>query len=244
MQKQSGDQQSQSTLNAALPSEVYNYNGKLLSAQQRKKQALNDAQLLQNRIALLKKEEERAWRKIHQTKSRAQEILKLREDNERKMEERMQAAMAANEAQQKMAEQNKIQEEIARRNRAAQIEKMYKEKRQKVNEVRQEKQNIRRELMDQRENEVLKNRRQREYIVAHEQEVRERRERERQQKLEENKVNYECKVKQQHFESRQKEKEVEKLERIEMELIQKLKSTQLLQQNAYSELESALNEEH
>uniref|UniRef100_A0A7S3XZU6 Uncharacterized protein n=1 Tax=Heterosigma akashiwo TaxID=2829 RepID=A0A7S3XZU6_HETAK len=231
-------------MNAALPSEVYNYNGKLLSAQQRKKQAKHDAQLLANRIALLQKEEERAWRKIHQTKNRAQEILKLREDNEKRMEERMQAAMHANSIQQQLAEQNKVNEELARRNRAQQVERMFKEKKEKVQAVRQEKQLMRRELLGMRESDVVQNRRRREEVLAQEQQLREMRERERALKLEQNKKNYEEKVKNEHQESKAKEKEVEQLERVEMELIQKLKSTQLLQQNAYSELENALNEEH
>lgn len=41
----------------------------------KKKQAANDAQLLMNRIALLQKEEERARKKIDQTKDRASGII-------------------------------------------------------------------------------------------------------------------------------------------------------------------------
>lgn len=43
---------------------------------------------MQNRIALLKKEEARAWRKIQQTKKRADEIVYMRKENERKAEEK------------------------------------------------------------------------------------------------------------------------------------------------------------
>ncbi len=38
-----------------------------------------------------------------------------------------------------------------------------------------------------------------------------------------------------------REKEVSKMEKVEMQLIQKLKNTQQLQQRAFFELESALN---
>ena len=58
----------------ALPSDRAEYQGKLLNATARQKNVENDAQLLQNRIALLKKEEARAWGKIQQTKGRAEEI--------------------------------------------------------------------------------------------------------------------------------------------------------------------------
>jgi len=50
-----------------------------------KKKAANDAQLLMNRIALIQKEEERARKKIEQTKERATEILSLRHDSEKRV---------------------------------------------------------------------------------------------------------------------------------------------------------------
>ena len=37
--------------------------------------------LLRNRLALLKAEEEKAWKKIEQTKERANELIKQREEN-------------------------------------------------------------------------------------------------------------------------------------------------------------------
>ena len=44
-------------------------------------------------------------------------------------------------------------------------------------------------------------------------------------------------------ETRRKEKQVSKMEKIEMQLIQKLRNTQQLQQQAFHELEGALNGE-
>jgi hypothetical protein len=40
-----------------------------------------DAQLLANRIALLKQEEMRTWKKIEETKSRTRDILDLKNKN-------------------------------------------------------------------------------------------------------------------------------------------------------------------
>ena len=71
-----------------LPSERGEFQGKLLAAQHRKKQADNDRQLLLNRIALLKKEEARAWKKIEKTKGRAEEIIQMRMENEKRTEAR------------------------------------------------------------------------------------------------------------------------------------------------------------
>merc|ERR1719502_585984 len=56
----------------------------LTGAKEARKRAELDAQLLANRIALLKQEEEKAWKKIEETRKRAQEILELRQANEQK----------------------------------------------------------------------------------------------------------------------------------------------------------------
>jgi hypothetical protein len=44
-----------------------------------------DAQLLANRIALLKQEEMRTWKKIEETKKRATEVVTLKQKNEMKI---------------------------------------------------------------------------------------------------------------------------------------------------------------
>lgn len=48
-----------------------------------------DAQLLANRIALLKQEEMRTWKKIEETKKRATEVVTLKQKNEYKMNQKM-----------------------------------------------------------------------------------------------------------------------------------------------------------
>lgn len=58
-----------------------------------------DAQLLANRIALLKQEEMRTWKKIEETKKRAGEIMRLkqRQNEKAKMKaDRMEYEMLAN----------------------------------------------------------------------------------------------------------------------------------------------------
>jgi hypothetical protein len=45
-----------------------------------------DAQLLANRIALLKQEEMKTWKKIDDTKKRTNEILSLKKRNEEKIQ--------------------------------------------------------------------------------------------------------------------------------------------------------------
>jgi hypothetical protein len=45
--------------------------------------------LLANRIALLKQEEMRTWKKIEETKKRANEVMSLKQKNEMKIQQKM-----------------------------------------------------------------------------------------------------------------------------------------------------------
>jgi hypothetical protein len=45
--------------------------------------------LLANRIALLRQEEAKTWKKIEETKKRASEIMRLKQRNTQRVEERM-----------------------------------------------------------------------------------------------------------------------------------------------------------
>ena len=47
-----------------------------------KKKAADDAKLLANRIALLKMEEKKAWKKIQETKRKAEQVMQVRQRNE------------------------------------------------------------------------------------------------------------------------------------------------------------------
>jgi len=58
----------------------------LLALKRARKQIESDAQLLANRIALLKQEELKAWKKIEETKKKAKEVYLLKKKNEEKME--------------------------------------------------------------------------------------------------------------------------------------------------------------
>ena len=47
-----------------------------------KKKAADDARLLANRIALLKMEEKKAWKKIQETKRKAEQVMQVRQRND------------------------------------------------------------------------------------------------------------------------------------------------------------------
>jgi hypothetical protein len=48
-----------------------------------------DAQLLANRIALLKQEEMRTWKKIEETKKRAGEVMRLKQRNSERVQQKV-----------------------------------------------------------------------------------------------------------------------------------------------------------
>jgi len=52
--------------------------GALVATRNNKKKAADDAKLLANRIALLKLEEKKAWKKIEETKKKAEQVMKIR----------------------------------------------------------------------------------------------------------------------------------------------------------------------
>ena len=52
--------------------------GALVQTRMNKKKAADDAKLLANRIALLKLEEKKAWKKIEETKRKAEQVVVIR----------------------------------------------------------------------------------------------------------------------------------------------------------------------
>lgn len=58
---------------------------KLVGSRIARKQAEDDVKLLANRIALLKMEEQKAWKKIEETKKKAKEIMTVKQRNQEQM---------------------------------------------------------------------------------------------------------------------------------------------------------------
>ena len=65
------------------------YNKSLADAKKRRKDIDRDAQLLANRIALLKQEEMKTWKKIEETKKRTTDISGLKKRNEEKVQKKI-----------------------------------------------------------------------------------------------------------------------------------------------------------
>ena len=112
-----------------------NANRKLSVYKHIKKKAANDAQLLMNRIALIQKEEERARKKIDQTKDRAVEILALRKENEQRISVYANATGEVQKLQQVMLNKNRAHENEGKQARLDKIERAKHKKKEEVEEL-------------------------------------------------------------------------------------------------------------
>ena len=99
-------------------------NRSLKDAKKDRQQVEKDAELLANRIALLKQEEMRTWKKIEETRKRAQEVLDMKKKNEERIKKKMKDMKERNRKirhsqrrvkklrEQRQAEKGKIKEAI------------------------------------------------------------------------------------------------------------------------------------
>mmetsp|Transcript_13326 Transcript_13326/g.13816 ORF Transcript_13326/g.13816 Transcript_13326/m.13816 type:complete len:321 (+) Transcript_13326:100-1062(+) len=218
-----------------------NPNRKISIHKYRKKQAANDSQLLLNRIALLQKEEERARKKVDQTKLRALDILALREENDVRTREWMEAAANEQRTREEIYRRNAEMEEQSRIVKKKQYEAVVRKKKQDVDQVRDEKLHLREEMLKMKELDVKRKQQMRTEIRIKEEEA--RRKREEEKRLQEQKIReyYEMKAKQEELEAIKAEKLVKRLEKKEREWIEKLRQAQQIQETAYHDLESALS---
>ncbi|GMH65265.1 hypothetical protein TL16_g04154 [Triparma laevis f. inornata] len=213
----------------------------LLSTRHRKKQADHDSQLLANRIALLKKEEMRAVKKIEKTKARAHEIIHMRKENDRKHQERVLNSEKAAKAQKKAQKEHLEHEALAQKNRQTRVEKDMQKKIESVQKVRQEKQSLRKDLVKQRQIEIEANRKKNAQIKESASALRQKRDKDARRRAVQNKKAYDKRVKEEEDAITAREEEVARMEKEELKLIHQLKEAQMLQKEAFGVLEGALN---
>ena len=99
----------------------------------------------------------------------------------------------------------------------------------------------REEIRLAKEQDVVAKQNRRLEIKSREEDLTERRNLERLELVDRNRRCYEERVADEELATAEQEKQVAKMERMEMQLIQKLKKTQIIQQQAFEDLEHALN---
>ena len=219
----------------------YNENLKLAEAKQMRRRVDEDARLLANRIALLKQEDLKATKKIEETRRKAQEIIEARS---RSAKESQKHEMS----QREKSEQIKLQNQQLRlqREREKSIKKQANQYRfeQAMQEVKAIKilqhNNLKslgyKALEDLSHKVTLKNK-----IKEQERAVEEKKKKIMQEKIEASRIEMLKKAEHEDSVRRAKEEHLSKLEQKELELIQRLQNTQIMQKTAYEDLESALS---
>lgn len=80
--------------------------GALVATRMNKKKAQDDAKLLANRIALLKLEEKKAWKKIQDTKKKAEQVIQIRERNHEEKSRKFEIRRQRELEEEALAQQN------------------------------------------------------------------------------------------------------------------------------------------
>eukprot|EP00601_Ochromonadales_sp_CCMP2298_P033245 CAMPEP_0173360856 /NCGR_PEP_ID=MMETSP1144-20121109/20846_1 /TAXON_ID=483371 /ORGANISM="non described non described, Strain CCMP2298" /LENGTH=237 /DNA_ID=CAMNT_0014310309 /DNA_START=110 /DNA_END=819 /DNA_ORIENTATION=+ len=218
-----------------------NVNKKLSVYKHIKKKAANDAQLLMNRIALIQKEEERARKKIEQTKERAVEILALRSDTQKRVKAYKNASSEVKQLQQIMLAKNREQEEESKRVRAHRMESLQQKKKGEVVDMLMEKKYLTQMMIHEQEKEIQMKQKRRMEVKRMEDEARAKKEQERVEREAKTKEYYGQKLVEEAAEAKRAEKLVRELERKEREWIARLRSAQEVQSSAFEQLETALH---
>jgi hypothetical protein len=215
------------------------FKSQLLQLREARRNVDRDAQLLANRIALLEAEEKKAWKKIQSTKERAEAILKTRSSNKK---ERLEAkAKLKMHSETRNLDAKYIEREMSRAAREKKEKKKEEEarraaKKMKIHKLKMEKLRRAQDLEIQRKNKERQSK-----IRKQKMDAQKNRKMKEIAKMKKNKQVYDKKVKGEVDKRSAAENRVSKMEKLEMELIQRLQNTQALQQDAYEQLETALN---
>ncbi|KAF1785193.1 hypothetical protein PC118_g9370 [Phytophthora cactorum] len=206
----------------------------------KRKQAECDLKLLQNRIALLQQEESKAWKKIAQTKDRAQEILEMRLATlHRKEEKSMHQIERERQSRSAQKKQNGLKKESVIKKKHAAIQIISK-KYQDVEQVKSESKRLKAERERLQLLQVEDARAKRLVIRRQEDALKKKKLQERQQVDEVAALRLMKKAIAEERQIREHRKKVQEMEEAERALIQRLQGTQLIQREAYSVLEQAL----
>jgi len=216
---------------------------RLLAAKRARKRAEGDYQLLQNRLVRLRMEEEKAQKKILETKKRAQEIIALKARNELANREKMMkqddADGSISEATSRAAKQRSDQKARVQ----ATQEELLQQKREGVLHTRRARQEHEMSIQRQRDADMQHAHQCKEAIKAHEVAMQRQQHEKRIERSEQCKKELDDKVLEEEQQRTLAEVQVRRMEAEEAYLIEQLQKTQEQQRSAYDSLEQALTYE-
>ena len=164
----------------------------------------------------------------------------MREENENRMKEWMEAAEADRKQREEIHARNFFLEEQSRLMKKELAEKQLARKRESVDNLRSQKIVLRKELVKLKESDVKRKQEMRQAVREKEEKARRKREEAERRHMAEIKKFHEDKAEEEAKEARRAEKLVKKLEKKEKQWIEKLKAAQQIQENAFIDLENTL----
>lgn len=212
----------------------------MLDIKNSRKRTEADLQMLANRIALLRTEEERAKVKVAETKQRANDIQRLKKRNKAVQDQALQAKLEKELKEKELREKVKKEKRI-RQTKVEVTRKIIAESRKE--EAERLKVTIRSQMNESasgREQQEQVNRAKAAAERARREEVKQRREREKEKKEREIQRRYEKQLELERQKAEEAQALIEKMEREEAELIENLKATQKQQEEAYAKLQRSL----
>lgn len=189
---------------------------------------------------MIQKEEERARKKIQETKERAAEIIALRYENEKRVEEYASAVTEVKKFQQVLLAKNREQDTEGKKARQQRMEMLQHRRREGVEEMVMEKKYLTQLMIQEQEREIMLKQKRRDEVRRMEEEMKAKKEQEQREKERRRKEMYAKKLQAEAEEAKRAEKLVKALEKKEREWIDKLKSAQAVQDTAFEQLERAL----
>lgn len=189
---------------------------------------------------MLQKEEERARRKIEQTKDKACEILNMRDENFKRVEKFVMAAEEEQLLQASLHEKNLSLDNNIREKRLKQSAKVLNQRKNAVHAMRDKKKVNETIMLENLTKELEAKQHRRDLVKKAEEERRLKKERLKQEAERKKHEIFLKKAMQEEDEARKAEALVRQLEAKEKEWLQKLQGTKQVQENAYGYLENAL----
>lgn len=213
----------------------------MLDVKNNRKRAEADLQLLANRIALLRAEEQKAISKITETKTRAKEILAFKKRNEDEMQGRMSSNIVKEMEIKAIQSKVNLDKSKQKTNLAFSRKNLAEEKKAQAVELKIEKEKLG-DLATQQRLAAIEEKKQRAFEVKRlEDERRKQREKEKAIREQAAQKEYAKRIAEEAKKTEDAENLISMLEKEELELIERLKSAQSLQQKAYSALQTSLD---
>lgn len=213
----------------------------MLDVKNARKRAEGDLQLLANRLALLRAEEQKALQKMNETKSRASEILEIKKRNEEMLNEKISYHVNKERATKEVRERAEKDRHERKDKIARNKDILLEAKRIEAIETKEEA----RKFMEYQMREKIAMEEEKRRKAAEEKrrrdQLRQLRDREKAEKEELAQQQYARKIAEEAERTEQTERMIEQMEREERELIERLKRTQEMQKEAYEVLQKSLD---